>query len=157
MYQIAWHAGICAISSVIKNAYKSELSLSLPVFIRTSHSRACSVHDLIQPLSFSLFPPPYSVFYSNFIFKTSARRLGGRHIPSLLSFTKLYNRIRKFCTSTQEEIHRNLKNSQCIWNSFITFFYSISTHEERDVISERCLAVSHTSKRDLRRWSRLKV
>lgn len=70
---------------------------------------ACSLHDLIQPLSFSSYSLPIMCF-TLYLQNTPAQCLGGCHIPSLLSFTKLSSRIRKFFTCTQEKIHRNLKN-----------------------------------------------
>lgn len=96
-----------------------------------SHSLFCVWSD--SDFIFFFIYPPYSVFYSNSanLQKTPAQCLGGCHIPILHLLTKLYSRIRKFCTSTQEKIHRNLRNprqhfetskerTQCIWISFIT-------------------------------------
>lgn len=81
------------------------------LFIGTSHHIDGFVYDLTQPLSFPLFPPSFCVFYSNVICKTHLHNVwGGCRIPILYLFGKLYSGIRKFCTSTQEKIHRNLKN-----------------------------------------------
>lgn len=68
--QIAWHAGICASSCVIKNAYKGECGSVSPAFYRAmpSHSLFCVWSD--SAFIFFFISPPYSVFYSNFICKT---------------------------------------------------------------------------------------
>lgn len=54
MSQIVWHAGICAGACVVKWKIHTQrwMRVYQRLFIATSHHIACSLYDLIQPLSF---------------------------------------------------------------------------------------------------------
>lgn len=87
-----------------KNAYKGEYRTVSPAL---SHSLLSVWSDFTFIFFISLLPSALCVLLH--LQNTPAERLGGCHVPILYLFTKLYSRIRKFCTFTQKKIHRGKK------------------------------------------------
>lgn len=87
----------------MKNTYKGECKL----FIRTCHHIACSVYDLIQPLSFSLFPLP-AVCVIGLSAKHTCTLFGWLPHPYLAS-RSLNLEYGSFALLPKRKIHNNLK------------------------------------------------
>lgn len=106
---------ICASSCVIKNAYKGECGSVSPGLYQDmpSHNSFCVWSDSGFIFSFTFLP--YSLFYPNFICKTHLHvwvvATSISCIPTL-NFTAEHTHTQKknFFPSTQEKIHKNLKN-----------------------------------------------